>query len=215
MDDPDCDDVTLMRTYGRFRAVNMAFAGWRRTYREQLRPRFIAPQHTVLDIGGGGGDVARALIRWARRDGVSLQVTVIDPDARAEAYVESRPPVEGLSFRRGISSSLVDEGASFDFVLSNHVLHHLSAADLGIVLADSEALARVAVVHSDLRRSAVAYVLFSIASLPFTPGTFIREDGLTSIRRSFTPGELRTVAAPGWKVSTQPAFRALLLWEHP
>src|SRR5699024_7840642 len=50
---------------------------------------------TVLDIGCGGGDVACALARWARRDGVDLRVTGIDPDPRAHDWARRRPPVAG------------------------------------------------------------------------------------------------------------------------
>ena len=210
MDEPLCDLDALFRTYAAFPAVNRVVAGWRWTYATLLRPRFTGPVHTVVDVGAGGGDVARALIRWARSDGVRLEVTAIDPDPRAAAYVETLPAVDGFVYRRCSSTELADEGSRFDFVVSNHVLHHLTAAELGTVLADSERLARIAVVHSDIRRSAAAYVLFSAFTAVGFGGSFIREDGLLSIRRSYRPAELGAVVPPGWTVSGQVPFRVLL-----
>ncbi|MET4636869.1 methyltransferase domain-containing protein [Mycetocola sp. 2940] len=211
MDEASCDREALFRTYAAFPHVNRVVAGWWTTYVRQIRPRFTGPVHTVLDIGSGGGDVARALLRWARRDGVRLEVTAIDPDPRAFDYVETLPPAAGFAHRVCSSTELADEGAQFDFVLSNHVLHHLSAAELGAVLADSERLARVAVVHSDIRRSVAAYLLFSAFAAARFRGSFIREDGLMSIRRSYMLGELIALAPPGWTVSAQVPFRLLLL----
>ena len=211
MDEPDCDRGMLFRTYADFPSVNRVVGGWRHTYNTHLKPRFTGPVHTVADIGAGGGDVARDLIRWAAADGVRLDVTAIDPDPRAAAYVDTLPPVEGFSYRRCSSTELADEGARFDFVVSNHVLHHLSAVELGIVLADSERLARLAVVHSDIRRSPAAYLLFGAFTAGRFRRSFIREDGLTSIRRSYRADELRGLVPSGWDVGEQLPYRVLLL----
>lgn len=211
MDAPDCDPEMLDRTYAQFRLVNALVAGWRATYRRHLRPVLSARRvTTVLDIGSGGGDVARSLLRWARRDGFALQVTAIDPDPRAHAWATRRPPIPGLTHRRALSRDLVDEGASFDLVVSNHLLHHLDPEQLHGLLADSQHLARTAVVHSDIRRDRAAYALFSAGTWPFFHGSFIREDGLTSIRRSYTPGELHAAAPPGWDVTALGPWRLLL-----
>ncbi|MBG6237907.1 2-polyprenyl-3-methyl-5-hydroxy-6-metoxy-1,4-benzoquinol methylase [Mycetocola sp. CAN_C7] len=210
MDDPDCDIDTLYRTYANFRTVNGLLAGWRRTYLSHLRPEFTDSRHTLLDIGAGGGDVARALIRWARADGVELRITAIDPDPRAAGYVGTIPAVDGYEHRQCSSTELADDGARFDFVVSNHVLHHLTAAELGAVLADSTRLARIAVVHSDIRRSVAAYVLYGIFTSVAFRRSFIREDGLLSIRRSYRADELAAVVPSGWVVAVQFPHRVVL-----
>lgn len=82
-------------------------------------------------------------------------------------------------------------GERFDVVVSNHVLHHLGDTERDAFLRDSAALAVSRSVHSDIRRSAAAYRLYAVGSVLVTAGTFIREDGLRSIRRSFTVPEAR------------------------
>ncbi|WP_307613441.1 methyltransferase domain-containing protein [Pseudarthrobacter sp. W1I19] len=211
MDLPDCDPRLLDNTYRQFGLVNRMLSGWRKLYIRELRPaleKSAAPAR-LLDIGSGGGDLACQLAEWARRDGLALRITGIDPDARAAAFARRRPALDGVEFRQAHSSDLVREGISFDFVISNHVLHHLPAADLQQLLSDSAALASRKVLHNDLRRSAAAYALFWAAALPFRQ-SYIRVDGLTSIRRSYTPAELSAVAPPGWIVEPAAAFHQVL-----
>lgn len=212
MDLPGCDPERLERTYAQFAVVNRAVSGWRGIYLSQLRPRLRGggPATTLLDIGCGGGDVPAMLSRWAAGDGLRLEITAVDPDPRASRFAAQRNTGPGLVFRQAASSELVGEGRSYDFVVSNHVLHHLSADALQGFLADSAALCRVRVIHNDIRRSPAAYAFFFAASWPFT-GSYIRPDGLTSIRRSFTTAELRTAAPPGWKVTRHSPFRNLLI----
>ncbi|WP_290801036.1 class I SAM-dependent methyltransferase [Herbiconiux sp.] len=210
MDEPDCNLLTLNRTYEQFRLVNRVVAGWHDTYRRRIRPLLSRTEPSaLLDIGCGGGDVARALAHWAARDRLLLEVTAIDPDPRALDFAERAPNPDGVRFLRTTSAALVEIAVRFDFVISNHVLHHLDAEQLADLLIDCELLCRGLSIHSDIRRSPLAYAAFSVATLPLR-NSFIREDGLTSIRRSYTEGELRVAARRDWIVETQAPYRVLL-----
>nr|WP_183323743.1 class I SAM-dependent methyltransferase [Cryobacterium roopkundense] len=215
MDGP-CDPDMLTRTYADFRVVNAVVSGWGTVYRREIRPALSTTRlTTLLDIGSGGGDLSRSLARWAARDGLRLSVLGIDPDARAHAFCLGLPARPGISFRRAFSSELVAEGQSFDFVVSNHMLHHLGPAELGALLVDSERLCRGRVLHADIERSRHAYLGFSLGTWPFFRRSYIRPDGLTSIRRSFTARELRVAAPPGWRVTRGLPSRLVLEWSAP
>jgi 2-polyprenyl-3-methyl-5-hydroxy-6-metoxy-1,4-benzoquinol methylase len=214
MDDPDCDLAALRRTYAVFPLVNSLAASRRRAWAERIRPLATsagAPT-TLLDLGSGGGDLARALARWAERDGLALSVTAVDPDERAHAFASARPR-RGVEYRRASSGDLVAAGETFDVVVSNHVLHHLDDPARAAVLADSERLARRLVLHSDIRRSRAAYGAYAVGTLPLAGSSFVRTDGLRSIRRSFTADELRAVAPARWRVLPRPPMRLWLTWE--
>ncbi|WP_202129086.1 class I SAM-dependent methyltransferase [Pseudarthrobacter sp. ATCC 49987] len=211
MDLPGCDPARLDRTYAQFALVNRAVSGWRGIYLRRLRPRLRqGVEATLLDIGCGGGDVPAMLSRWAARDGLRLEITAIDPDPRASRFAAERHAATRVRFRQSTAAELAGEGLSFDLVVSNHVLHHLAEDELPAFLAESAALCQGTVIHSDLRRSTAAYALFFAGSWPLT-GSYIRADGLTSIRRSYTAAELQLVAPPGWTVVRRAPFRNLLV----
>lgn len=209
MDDADCDLRMLRRTYRRFTYVNAVVASWQATYRDVIRPLLSSTEpRTLLDVGCGGGDVSRALARWAQRDGLLLKVTGLDPDARAQEYAASVPSREV----RFVAARVEDLTEQFDFVVSNHVLHHLD--DLDGFLDATHARARVMTIHSDIERSRFGYLAFALGTAlawPLLRGSFIRADGLTSIRRSYTARELRRTVGEGWRVIRRFPSRYLLL----
>ncbi|MGN8050631.1 methyltransferase domain-containing protein [Curtobacterium sp. 22159] len=211
MDEPDCDPRQLARTYRRFALVNALVSGWRTAWRTRVAPAL--PAHgrgRVLDLGCGGGDLARALVRWAASDGFDIEVVGADPDARAiDAATRSTP--RGVTFRQQSSAELVAAGERFDVVVSNHVLHHLGDEERHGFLADSERLASRRSLHSDIRRSPQAYRAYALGSTFVAAGTFIRVDGLRSIRRSFTLSELRDALPGGWRAEQAAPHRVLAI----
>lgn len=219
MDKPDCDPALLERTYAQFPMVNRLFSGWRGLYTERIRPVLPGDRTArILDIGCGGGDIALALARWTVRDGLDARILGIDPDERAWQYATGRAaraalPEGRLEFRQAFSHELLAEPGRYDVVISNHLIHHLSPQELEGLWQDSSSLAGRLVLHSDIRRSRVASVLFGTISLPLAGTSLIRRDGLISIHRSYTPVELAHRLPEGWRVETGGRFRNLAVFE--
>lgn len=209
MDDPACDARALDRTFRRFAVVNALVSGWRAVWRTHVVPALPpSGRARVLDLGCGGGDLARSLVRWAGSDGFSVEVVGVDPDERAITAAR-RSATRGVTFRQASSTDLVAAGERFDVVVSNHVLHHLDDTARVAFLADSEQLAIGRSLHSDIRRSRQAYRAYALASPLVSAGTFVRVDGLRSIRRSFTVPELQGVLPAGWRAERAAPHRVL------
>lgn len=219
MDKPDCDPVLLQRTYAQFPLVNRCIAGWRGLYRHRIRP--VLPLHRparILDIGCGGADISLALARWTLQDGITATVVGIDPDPRAHDFAvqrvrRARIPGDRIEIRRAFSHELLAEPETFDVVISNHLIHHLTPVELEGLWQDSSSLASRLVVHSDIRRHRAASILFGAATLPLAGSSLIRRDGLTSIRRSYTHAELAMQLPAGWRLETGRPFRNLAVFE--
>lgn len=216
MDDPSCDPDRLRATLRRFETINRLVAGWGTVYRKTLGPHLasLGRPARVLDIGSGGGDLVLRLAAAARRDGLEVSWLGIDPDPRAHEVAVAREAPQSVSFRCTDTAALVAEGDTFDAVVSNHVLHHLGP-ELPVFADESLRLARGMVLHSDIVRSRLAYGLYAVGVTPFQAGTFLRTDGLRSIRRSYTPSELAAAldrTEPGtWTVRTPVPFRLVAM----
>ena len=216
MDDPECNPEKLRNTYAQFSAVNTLVSGWGKVYGRFIRPLAAARNHThLLDVGSGGGDLPRKVAKWAARDGVNLSITAIDPDERATAYAKSQPHPENVTFRRASTGDLLRAGETFDLVTSNHLLHHLSREEVETICCETAQLSEGLVVHKDLERADLAYAGFAALAVPFFHRSFIAHDGLISVRRSFTKGELQEVAQnsemQGWRVERTIPFHLLLI----
>lgn len=219
MDADDADPEMLARTYARFEQVNAILSGRSGVHRREIDPRARHGRIRVLDIGCGGGDIARYVARRLRRDGIRAEVVGADIDPRAVRWASDADDDGLVRWRRASSAQLVSEGEQFDVVLSNHVLHHLTSAQLAGLLDDSARLTAPGgiAVHSDIARSRTAYALFDALTRPIAgtllKNSFIREDGLISIRRSYTAAELAAEAPPSqWRV--QRGFPSRLLLVH-
>lgn len=226
MDAPDADPRMLERTYRRFAAVNAVVSRPGAVYRADVRPRALRRRAAgegrlrILDVGAGSGDLCRALAARLRRDRLDAEITALDIDPRAVAWASAHDAGFGIRYRCAAVADLVRDGERFDVVLSNHVLHHLDGEGFAEILASTRRLvtSHGLVAHHDIARSRLGHAAFAAGTWPFAgnllAGSFIRADGLTSIRRSYTVAELAAVAPQGWTVRAGFPSRLALRWEH-
>lgn len=222
------------------RLISRWDAVYRRWIRPELHPH---RTFRLLDVGSGGGDLAYRIRQLAVGDGFRLSVTGIDPDPRAWDFAVNTYNIsndgssgsgwnafdpeestrtstsgiaagtDGLQFRRESARSLIDRKESFDFVICNHVLHHLKDETIPEFMSELTELARIRVLCSDIERSVTGYAMFSVATWPLFPKSFIRADGLISIRKSFTLHELRRLSPAGWTVNRMFPYRLLAVFD--
>lgn len=212
MDLEDCDPIQLANTYRQFAIINRALSGWRKLYNTHIRPYLHQHQKaTLLDVGFGGGDIPLFLSQLARNDGFELKITAIEIDERALKYVQNLKNDPNVAFQHASLQQMLDATHTFDFVISNHVLHHLSESDITDFMKKASLIATHKVLFNDLRRSDVGFVLFWIISRFFRK-SFVRIDGLMSIQRSFTQKELRSVVPTGWRIEQLGFFRLLAVY---
>jgi 2-polyprenyl-3-methyl-5-hydroxy-6-metoxy-1,4-benzoquinol methylase len=173
--------------------------------------------YTLLDVGAGGCDIAIWAAREARLRGLKLNITALDNDKRtlsiASQAIRDYPEihiVEGNALELG-------RLGSFDFVFSNHFLHHLAWDDIKTFLDNVIAQTRIAFVMNDIKRSNWAYLGFTIFSGLLTRRSYHFTDGRLSIRRGFLPEELRSflhMNFPNSQIQVVESFPARVVLVH-
>lgn len=211
MDDPEADLEFLHNTYRGFERLNPLLSNWKKNFKRHILP-YVQERGraTILDVGTGGGDIPRYLKRLAHQYNVDVQITGIDPDPRAIEFAQSQTQDNVITYRNLALADIVRAGESYDFVISNHVLHHLTEDELNKMLAAASNVAHHQVLFEDIERSGLAYRLFAVFSLTFNRRSFLRTDGLTSIRKSFTREELQRLLGETWTVDSLFLFRVLV-----
>lgn len=151
---------------------------------------------TVLDVGTGAGDIPRAVVRWARRQGRRIRVFALDRDAAtlqiAAQMVRGYPEI---TFVRGDALSLPIRPGSVDLTISAMTLHHLEPDASVRYLAEMDEAARVGFVVNDLVRTRVAHMVVWVITRFITRSAISRHDGPLSVRRSYTPREVTALCA--------------------
>jgi 2-polyprenyl-3-methyl-5-hydroxy-6-metoxy-1,4-benzoquinol methylase len=194
MDLPDADQELLLRTIRQFKRINLLVSASRRLMRDHFfRQMEQEPERTysLLDLGAGGCDIAVWAAGEAARRGLKLKITALDNDSRilpvARQAVRNQPEIRLLE---GSALELQRLG-DFDFVFSNHFLHHLGWDEIRLLLEQVVARTRLAFVMNDLKRSRWAYLGGTLLIGLLAPRSFAFQDGRLSIRRGFLAEELR------------------------
>jgi SAM-dependent methyltransferase len=174
--------------------LNAWFGGYALTLRALDRRVFRAGASRpwrVVDVGGGRGDFARRLIEHARGRRVRVIVVDRDPDLLAVAR-RAMPP--GVSLVRAEATALPFREASIDVLIMSLTLHHLEPAAAVASLGEMSSAARGAIVVNDLWRSRLSLALVWLATRVLGCHPISRHDGPLSVRRAYSPDEIRGLA---------------------
>ena len=153
---------------------------------------------TILDVATGTADIPLALARWGTRRGVEVFVEGLDSNADM-LHEAIRHGAEGAgaaqpSLVQADATCLPHADRSVDVVVCSNFLHHLTAQEARLVLAEMRRVCRLGVVAVDLVRSREALLTIWLLTRLTTANRLTRNDGPLSVRRAFTPSELSDLA---------------------
>ena len=192
--------------------LNSWFGGYALSLRAIRRLAAQAPRDRplrVMDVGGGPAAFAVRLVRWARRNARDVRVVVVERDPGildlARPAVAAYPEIRLV---RGDAAALPCRQGAADIVTSALTLHHLEPAQAAAGLREMTAAARIAVVVNDLLRRRLSLGLVWLATRLLRCHPISRHDGPLSVRRSYSPDELRALAAKA-------GARRLTIREYP
>ncbi len=177
--------------------LNAWFGGYALTLRALDRLVLRAPatrRLLVVDVGGGRGDFARRLIEHARRNGWAVHVVVVDRDPDLLAVARRGAP-PGLLLVRAEATALPFRKASVGIVTMSLTLHHMEPDAAVTSLVEMSTAARCAVIVNDLWRNRLSLALVWVATRVLRCHPISRHDGPLSVRRAYSPDEIRGLAA--------------------
>lgn len=193
MDAPDAPREELRSALGYLRFVNRRLGGSRALIRCLQRWSRSWPRDrpiTLLDVGGGSGDIAQSARAWAAGRGFDLRVTVVDRHEETVRVARERVAGDaGIEVVQADALTLTERFPveSFDYAHAALFLHHLHDVEVLTALRVMDRLARAGVVWSDLVRS--PRMEWAVRALTRRQGEMVRHDAVVSVQAGFTRAE--------------------------
>ena len=196
IDDMTLDRESMAGVLGELEAVNTWLGGYATTL--SALPRLLPPGGgpvRLLDVGAGGGDMARRLVEWGRERGRRVEVVTADLSLAAVEYARDRlAGYPEVSVVQADVFALPFADASFDVALCSLFLHHFDEAGAAAVLRSLHAASRRGVVVNDLHRHPLAYAGIWALTRLLGASPIVRNDGPLSVLRAFGRDDLRALS---------------------
>ncbi len=205
LDGPLDDPAALAGNLRDLRRVNRVLGGVRLSRLAIDRLLIAAPTNLearpvmLIDVGTGAADIPFALLADARRKNRPLGVVAVDarPEvldaARAARPVLAR--VAGLELCVADGRSLPFPDRAFDIAHASLLTHHMEPDEAVALLVEMARVARLGIVINDLDRGRAHWLGAWLIAHLFTLNRYTRRDAPLSVRRAYTPHEMRELLA--------------------
>jgi ubiquinone/menaquinone biosynthesis C-methylase UbiE len=181
--------------------INRWFGGTDTTLRmmERVARTTASNSLSLLEVAAGAGYVPRAARDRLARQGIHLDVTLLD---RAASHVGN-----GGCSVVGDALALPFTDSSFDLVSSVLFAHHLFPDQLVEFVRESLRVCRKAVLINDLIRDPIHLALV-YSGWPLYRSRITRHDAPASVRQAYTPEEMREIlrCTDATRIEIDPCF---------
>jgi SAM-dependent methyltransferase len=165
---------------------------------------------SVLEVGSGLGDVPLTAQRTLARQGIEVQVSLLD-------RLWSHLPTSGTASVSGDAMRLPFRNAAFDVVSCSLFVHHFDPPELPRFVTEALRVSRQAVLINDLVRNRL-HLLLVYLGLPLFRSRITWNDAPASVRRAYTIEEMRSLLAkvPARRIDISRHFlfrMGVLIWK--
>lgn len=171
-------------------------------------------QVSICEIGCGGGDNLRALVRWCRRRHIQTRVTGIDRNINCIEVAREKWREGEASWIHSDYRQVVFGQAKPDIIFSSLFCHHFTDEELVAQLNWMEVNAGIGWFINDLHRHFLAYHSIRWLTKWFSRSYLVKNDAPLSVLRGFTrrewQGLLRQADVDNCRIQWKWAFRWLI-----
>jgi SAM-dependent methyltransferase len=188
LDSDQCPPHEAEKSLRDLSRINRWFGGVRTTRKmiERVAAATSKKHFSLLEVAAGHGEVPRLAARQLARQGITLDITLLDLK-RSHLLPGNRSVIAD-------ALALPFPDGSFDLVSCSLFAHHLEPAELARFAQEALRVSRVAVLINDLIRHPLHLALV-YAGWPLMRSHVSRADGVASVRRAYVPEEMKGIIA--------------------
>jgi len=150
---------------------------------------------TLVDVGTGSAALPRYIAQWACQNKLELEIYAVDISGRNLDFARrSKLPNPNVHLVQADAAKLPFATNAVDYYISSLFLHHFAPVEVIQLLRVIYHHARRGIILSDLVRHYLPLAAFRLIQPVFARNYLTRHDGVVSIRRAYTPSELRMLA---------------------
>ncbi|PON12970.1 hypothetical protein C2W62_36825 [Candidatus Entotheonella serta] len=165
------------------------------------------PSLSVLDIGTGSADIPMALVHWARRQQIAINITAVDFNpAICEVARQRTAAYPEITVQKSDVFALTDS-ATFDVVHCAMFLHHFPQSQAADILRIMYRLCRHGIIVNDLHRHPFAYYSITYLSRLLSLSPMFQHDGPISVLRGFQRPDLEALIKMGGLANAEITWR--------
>jgi hypothetical protein len=205
LDSDACSPADVEATLRDLGRVNRWFGGVATTQKmvERAAQVFGTKHFSLLEVAAGSGEVPEVVRQKLTRRGITLDVTLLD---RAQSHLPGKihAAANRAKGNHGVVAdalALPFDDSAFDLVSCNLFAHHLNEQQLTQFMREGLGVSRCALLINDLIRHPM-HLALAYAGFPLMRSRVAWLDGLTSVRRSYVPDEIRSMLASACSANT-------------
>jgi len=193
LDQNDVDFISAVESFNDLYRINRYLGGigvYRKSLFRLIRDHPSNTKLRILDVGAGSSDMAVDVLKksFAQKKnamitGIDIQPGFVRLAKRNYAHVDRLYHVVSDAFRLPFNDN------SFDFVISNLVLHHFHS-NARSLLNEMYRVSKKAVIVNDLLRHKIPLTFFKVFSPFIARSPITKYDGEVSLRRAFSYKEI-------------------------
>ena len=171
--------------------------------------------YNIIDIGCGGGDSLKAMIKWSKYTGYKIQLTGIDLKEDCIVYAQKNcEKMSEIRFRCDDFRNAFLDAQPIDIVHASLFCHHFKEQDIVEFIKLCSAHGAIFLIN-DLERNAFAYYSIKWLTQLFSKSALVKNDAPLSVLRGFKKKEwlaiLQKAGIKTYSVTNRWAFRHLII----
>lgn len=194
MDQPGVPDHEIHQALRELETINIYLGGYKVIFDALKKVKWSNDVTTIMDLGCGGGDMLRAIAKWARKKKKKVRLIGIDwnPVMTGFASEHSKDYPE-ITFKTMniFDDALLNEKA--DITMNSLFCHHFTNHEISTLVKRMYQLSSQAVIINDLHRNWFAYYSIKVITAMFSKTYLVKYDGPVSVARSLFRDEWEIV----------------------
>jgi len=194
MDEPGVSEKDIHQALQELEIINRRLGGYHVIFDALDKLEWNEQPVTIMDLGCGGGDMLRAISKWAEKNKRKVQLIGVDRNPimtdYASHHAKSYPDIQFKTLDV-FDDALMAEKA--DITMNSLFCHHFSNTELITLIKRMNQLASRAVIINDLHRHWFAYYSIKVITFLFSKTYLVKYDGPLSVARSLNRKEWKAI----------------------